>query len=86
MGTPETACRVRNSTFVYIPPIFPSLQIPAIFPYRVGYVFCISRHHLFPGKLLVLRAPGLMGRAHWRSPSIAATLFGGLLECLRGSS
>ena len=33
-------------------------------------VFCISRHHLFCGQLLVLRAaPGFMGRAQGRSPS-----------------
>ena len=35
MWTSKTACRIRNSTFVHIPPIFSSLQIPAGFRYRV---------------------------------------------------
>ena len=39
------------------------------YPGTAVYVFCISRHHLFCGQLLVLRAtPGLMGRAQGRSP------------------
>ena len=40
------------------------------YPGTAVYVVCISRHNIFCGHLLVLRAaPGLMGRAQGRSPS-----------------
>ena len=56
-----------------------------VYPGTAVYVFFISRHHLVRGQLLVLTGrPGSHGQSSGKI--FAAKLFGGMLECLRGSS
>ena len=71
LGLRRTLRRVPASQKNELYAWYPTYEYPgtAVVP-GTWYVFCISRHHLFCGQLLVLRAaPGFMGRAQGRSPS-----------------